>query len=99
MELLARDYPVEYLADTVEVLLMVDKAGYQVVEVPVAMRPRAGGQPSAIRFTLLFNYLRLLVGILASVSRRRPPRTGAPAPSGGRRWHPPHRSTDPEANP
>jgi glycosyltransferase involved in cell wall biosynthesis len=63
VELLARDYPVEYLADTVEVLLRVHAAGYRIVEVPVAMRPRAGGRPSARHFKLVVNYLRLLIGI------------------------------------
>jgi glycosyltransferase involved in cell wall biosynthesis len=68
--MLARDYPVEYLADTVEVLLMVCRAGYKVVEVPVAMRTRAGGQPSTRHLQLAYNYLRLMIGILASASRR-----------------------------
>ena len=71
--MLARDYPVEYLADTVEVLLMVLRAGYKVVEVPVAMRTRAGGQPSARHLQLAYNYLRLMIGILASASRRAMP--------------------------
>ncbi len=68
--MLARDYPVEYLADTVEVLLMVCRAGYKVVEVPVTMRTRAGGQPSARHLKLAYNYLRLMIGILASASRK-----------------------------
>ena len=68
--MLARDYPVEYLADTVEVLLMVCRAGYKVVEVPVAMRTRAGGQPSARHLQLAYNYLRLMIGIVASASRK-----------------------------
>jgi len=68
--MLARDYPVEYLADTVEVLLMVCRAGYKVVEVPVAMRTRAGGQPSTRHLQLAYNYLRLMIGILASASRK-----------------------------
>ncbi len=68
--MLARDYPVEYLADTVEVLLMVSHAGYRVVEVPVVMRTRSGGQPSTRRLKLVYNYLRLMIGITASASRR-----------------------------
>ena len=71
--MLARDYPVEYLADTVEVLLMVLRAGYKVVEVPVTMRTRAGGQPSARHVQLAYNYLRLMIGILASASRKAMP--------------------------
>ncbi|MEM9464777.1 MAG: glycosyltransferase family 2 protein [Actinomycetota bacterium] len=67
VEYLAREYPVEYLADTVEVIILVRRSGYEVVEVPVSMRARAGGVPSARRFRLVFNYLRLLVGIAGGV--------------------------------
>ena len=74
IELLARDYPVEYLADTVEVLIMVCEAGYTVVEVPTPMRRRAAGQASTRRLKLVVNYLRLLIGILASATRHRPRR-------------------------
>lgn len=70
IELLARDYPAEYLADTVEALLLVLYAGYRVVEVPTPMRHRTAGRPSSRRLRLVFNYLRLLVGILGSASRR-----------------------------
>jgi hypothetical protein len=66
LELLARAYPAEYLADTVEALLMVSYAGFRVDEVPIAMRPRAGGQPSSRRFSLVGNYLRLLIAILSA---------------------------------
>jgi glycosyltransferase involved in cell wall biosynthesis len=70
IELLARDYPVEYLADTVEALLIVRYAGFRVDEVPISMRPRAAGVPSTRRAKLVINYLRLLIGILGSASRR-----------------------------
>jgi glycosyltransferase involved in cell wall biosynthesis len=70
IELLARDYPVEYLADTVEALLIVRYAGFRVDEVPISMRPRAAGLPSTRRVKLVVNYLRLLIGILGSASRR-----------------------------
>lgn len=46
MELYARAYPVEYLGDTVETLVIAAKRGYTVRQVPVAMRARSGGQPS-----------------------------------------------------
>ena len=72
VELLARDYPVEYLADTVEVLLIVCSAGLQVAEVPTTMRVRAAGRPSQRRVRLVVNYLRVLVGLLgAALFRRR----------------------------
>ena len=70
IELLACEYPVEYLADTVEALLIVRYAGLRVDEVPITMRPRAAGVPSTRSFKLVINYLRLLIGILGSASRR-----------------------------
>jgi glycosyltransferase involved in cell wall biosynthesis len=70
IELLAREYPVEYLADTVEALLIVRYAGFRVDEVPISMRPRAAGVPSTRQVNLVINYLRLLIGILGSASRR-----------------------------
>jgi glycosyltransferase involved in cell wall biosynthesis len=69
--LLAKRYPVEYLADTVEVLVMMCHEGYEVVEVPVTMRPRTTGQPSSRSIKLVINYLRLLIGITASAWRPR----------------------------
>ena len=70
IELLAREYPAEYLADTVEALLITRYAGFAVAEVPIAMRPRLGGTASTGRVKLVVNYLRLLVGIIGSASRR-----------------------------
>jgi hypothetical protein len=66
LELLARSYPAEYLADTVEALLMVTYAGFRVDEVPITMRPRAAGRPSSRRFGLAGNYFRLLIAILSA---------------------------------
>src|SRR5262249_10157700 len=43
IELFAVQFPSEWLADTVEVLLIAYAAGYTIVEVPVAMRQRTGG--------------------------------------------------------
>lgn len=44
--LFARHYPAEYLGDTIEALVIASRAGCRIVQVPVAMRPRAGGTPS-----------------------------------------------------
>jgi glycosyltransferase involved in cell wall biosynthesis len=46
IDLFAREYPAEYLGDTVEALLIAAHAGCRVTQVPVQMRPRAGGTPS-----------------------------------------------------
>ncbi len=66
-EFLAQEYPVEYLADTVEVIILVRREGYEVTEVPVSMRVRTAGVPSSRRLRLVFNFLRLLVGIAGGV--------------------------------
>lgn len=44
--LFADNYPVEYLGDTVEALLIAARAHLTVAQVPVVMRPRSGGVPS-----------------------------------------------------
>jgi glycosyltransferase involved in cell wall biosynthesis len=44
--LFAEQYPPEYLADTVGSLVLASRAGLPIAEVPVAMRPRQGGNPS-----------------------------------------------------
>ncbi|MFB2557319.1 glycosyltransferase family 2 protein [Herbiconiux liangxiaofengii] len=44
--LFAQHYPSEYLGDTVESLVIASRAKLTVGQVPVAMRPRAGGVPS-----------------------------------------------------
>jgi glycosyltransferase involved in cell wall biosynthesis len=70
LALLARRYPAEFLADTVEALMIVLTDGPKVVEVPVTMRQRQRGQASTRRFRLVLDYLRLVVGIAAAASRR-----------------------------
>jgi glycosyltransferase involved in cell wall biosynthesis len=46
IKLFAKHYPAEYLGDTVESLVIASRAGLKIVQVPVSMRPRAGGTPS-----------------------------------------------------
>jgi glycosyltransferase involved in cell wall biosynthesis len=46
IELFAEHYPAEYLGDTVESLVIAARAGCRIRQIPVAMRPRAGGTPS-----------------------------------------------------
>jgi glycosyltransferase involved in cell wall biosynthesis len=72
IRLLARAYPVEYLADTVEVLLILSSAGLTIEEVPSSMRTRSAGLPSNRRLRLVANYLRVIVGLAgAAVFRKR----------------------------
>lgn len=47
IKVLAEAMPAEYLGDTVEALVIICRAGGRVREVPVSMRERSAGQPSA----------------------------------------------------
>jgi glycosyltransferase involved in cell wall biosynthesis len=75
LEFFAYNYPVEYLGDTVEALLLACYAGFCVVETPVSMRVRGGGTPSARNVWLVFHYLRLLIALGTSASPRARVRT------------------------
>lgn len=66
----SRQYPSEYM-ESVESLVLATYEGFHVVEVPVDMRQRVAGEASARRFRLAYHYLRLLVVLGASASRRR----------------------------
>lgn len=68
----AASYPAEYM-ESVEALLLACYEGLHVVEVPAAMRHRAGGTASTRNFRLMYHYLRLLLTMLtsASISGRR----------------------------
>jgi len=46
VRLFAEHYPAEYLGDTIESLVIAARAQCVITQVPVAMRPRAGGKPS-----------------------------------------------------
>lgn len=46
IQLFARNYPVEYLGDTIESLVIAIRSGCRVTQVPVHMRFRQGGTPS-----------------------------------------------------
>ena len=46
VRLFAEHYPAEYLGDTIEALVIASRSGLVIRQVPVSMRPRAGGVPS-----------------------------------------------------
>jgi glycosyltransferase involved in cell wall biosynthesis len=71
IDIFARDYPAEYLGDTVEALLIAARAGCRVSQVPVQMRRRLVGESrqSSIRS---FGYLvRAVLAVLMSRARRK----------------------------
>lgn len=71
LRLFAADYPAEYLGDTVESLVTALRAGLTVAQVPVAMRARAGGQPSQNAWRSTVFLLRALVALVFAYVRPR----------------------------
>jgi glycosyltransferase involved in cell wall biosynthesis len=71
IEFFARDYPVEYLGDSVEAILIAGYGGFEVTEVGVSMRPRAGGLASTRNFKLLYHFVRLVVVMISTARFRR----------------------------
>lgn len=71
----AEHYPVEYLGDTLESLVIAAQAGLRVGEVPVAMRVRSGGRPStSLSWAVAYIGRALLVLALAAANGRAPRR-------------------------
>ena len=73
--LFSRHYPVDYLSDTVEALLLAGLGGLRVTDIDVAMRPRQGGVPSSPGVKGVYHLTRLMVAIGLNEK-------GAPAPTG-----------------
>ena len=71
LEFFSRNYPSEYLSDTVEALLLACYAGFEVAETPVRMRERSGGSPSNRNLRLLYHYVRLLIVMASTATIRR----------------------------
>jgi glycosyltransferase involved in cell wall biosynthesis len=71
LELFSRNYPYEYM-ESVEALVLALSSGYTVQEIPVRMQHRAPGAPSNRSFKLLYHYVRLMLTITVSATRRRP---------------------------
>ncbi len=59
----SREYPTEYLGDTVEAILLARKHGASIAQVPAPMGPRAGGA-STPRFHAGGHLLRVLLAVL-----------------------------------
>jgi glycosyltransferase involved in cell wall biosynthesis len=64
----AEHYPVEWLGDTVESIVLATRQGLMVSEIPVVMNERAGGAPSQSIFrATLYTGRILLILCLASI--------------------------------
>jgi hypothetical protein len=75
MELFARTYPADYLADTVESLVIAAEAGGRITQVPVVMRPRHGGVPSQSTLRAGLYLVQVTLMLALSILRRRHTRT------------------------
>ncbi len=71
IELFARTYPADYLADTVESLVIIGQAGGRVTQVPVAMRARYAGTSSQSSWKAGVYLIRVVTMLAFSVFRRR----------------------------
>lgn len=69
--LFAREYPVDYLSDTVEALLLAGDAKLRVTEVDVRMHERQGGIPSASSFRSTYHMARLMLVVFLHSLRRK----------------------------
>jgi len=65
----ARDYPAEYLGDTVEALVIAARAGLRVRQTGVPMRPRAGGRPSHGAWRSTVFLLRAVLALTVALTR------------------------------
>ena len=69
--LFAVDYPAEYLGDTIESLVIASRAGLQVRQIGVEMRPRAGGTPSHNPAKAAMFLGRAVLALVIALSRPR----------------------------
>jgi glycosyltransferase involved in cell wall biosynthesis len=79
LPLFAEHYPVEYLGDTVESLVIALRAGCRVAQVPTTMRPRLGGQPSHRPLKSAIYLCRATFALLLALVRRWDGAIGEPA--------------------
>ncbi|HVK22960.1 MAG TPA: glycosyltransferase family 2 protein [Actinokineospora sp.] len=72
VKLFARNYPAEYLGDTIESLVLAIRAGLVVRQVPVEMRERGGGKPSQSPVKAAVYLVRAGLALLLALVRRGP---------------------------
>lgn len=70
MRVFAQDFPMEYLGDTVEALIIGHKAGLRIGQVGVTMRERQGGSPSHRSWRLVVFMIRAMLAMAVAMTRR-----------------------------
>ena len=76
----SRDYPSEYLGDTVEALVIAARHRLRITQVGVSMRPRAGGRPSHSPLKAAIFLFRSMLALTVALTR---PTIKAPAVGAG----------------
>lgn len=72
IELFAREYPAEYLGDTVESTVIAARAGLRIVQVPAHLRPRRHGMPSQSMFRSILYVGRAVIVLALAAMHGRP---------------------------
>jgi hypothetical protein len=85
LERFAYEYPVEYLGDTVEALVIAGEHGARASEHPVRMTLRSTGRASAGPIASAWYLLRVLLAIELMRGRRAAPPPPLPDPHGAGR--------------
>ena len=67
-EIFAEKYPSEYLADTVESLILAHDSGLSISEIGVTMQERQGGLPSQNLIRSAFYLFRSILVIIATLT-------------------------------
>ncbi|KGJ72199.1 glycosyl transferase family 2 [Cryobacterium roopkundense] len=81
VRLFAEHYPAEYLGDTIESLVIAARAGCTIRQLPVSMRPRAGGVPSHDPLKAAAYLGRAGMALLIALMRPRVPLTNEGIPA------------------
>lgn len=70
IQLFARNYPREYLGDTVESLIIAHRSGITIKEVPVSMKKREAGAPSQNFLKSVWYLIRAWMMIILAIFRK-----------------------------
>jgi glycosyltransferase involved in cell wall biosynthesis len=83
IQVFAAHYPAEYLGDTVESLVIAQRAGCRITQVPVTMRARAAGQASQSPLKAAVYLSRAVVALVLALVRDWSSQTDHLTPSSG----------------
>lgn len=67
LEFYSKNFPAEYLGDTIEALVLGSRAGLKFKQVPVSMRERLHGQPSQTTWRSIVYLTRALIALMISL--------------------------------